>query len=149
MLMPQRGNRIIAALRQADDGPVRAYCAELAERIALPIYAAANPDDPRPAAILWTVKRFAEGFANDSERLAMRRVAEIWCEQVCPRDRCSATPAEHASQAIGFCLEKPTNWMFWGVLQHINELAGRPWEELYDEVAAALEAMPRKEEPVA
>jgi hypothetical protein len=128
---------------------VRAYCAELAERIALPIYAAAYPDDPRPVAILWTAKRYAAGQADDMEQLAMHRVGRIWCEQVSPWERRSETPAEHASQAIGFCLEKPTSWMFWAVLEHIFEVAGRPWEELYDEVAAALEAMPRKEEPVA
>jgi hypothetical protein len=104
--MPRQGNRIIAALRQGEDGPVRAYCAELAERIALPVYQAAYPDDPRPVAILWTAKRFA-AQADDMERLAMHRVARVWCEQVSPWESRSETPAAHACQTIGFCLEKP------------------------------------------
>jgi hypothetical protein len=134
------------ALRQLDDGPVRAYCAELAERWALPVYQAADPDDPRPAAILWTAKRYAAGAADDTERLAMFRVAYVWSVQVLPWRYSATEPAEHASQAIAYCLEKVRSLMFWGVFERIAKLTGRPWEELYDEVAAALEALPKKEE---
>jgi hypothetical protein len=147
MAPPTVDSRFRAALRRVAGAPVRVYCADLAERRALPIYAAQYPDDPRPAAILWTARLYAVGKADDQERTAMRYVAGVWCAHVAPWERSARRPEAHACQAIAWCLEKRTSTMLWAVVEHIEPLTDQPREQLYAEVASALEAMPRKEVP--
>jgi hypothetical protein len=84
---------------------LRLYACELAETT-LPLWEDHNPGDVRLRAILQVARRYANGAANDAERLAASRLAVEICHAVEPPEGLLRRfdPAYAATNAVGFCL---------------------------------------------
>ncbi|HVA88692.1 MAG TPA: hypothetical protein VNL71_02515 [Chloroflexota bacterium] len=97
-----RTNRL---LKTANPRVLRLLACERAETT-LPLWEERYPGDVRLLALLQVARRYANGEANDAERLAASRLAVEVCRAIEPPEGLLRRfdPAYAAANAVGFCL---------------------------------------------